>query len=95
MIPCLTQGIRVTKPEDNDDSLDESRVEYSTEVIAKLEHQSQRSFDIMHSRDEAGSVIDRPQDPNATIVMRTDERTRHPRPVQRTVVLSQLVWEIR
>ena len=72
----------MTKPEDNDDALDESRVEYSTEVIAKLEHQSQRSFDIMHSRDEAGSVIDRPPDPNATIVMRTDERTRHPRPVQ-------------
>jgi serine/threonine-protein kinase len=71
----------VTKIDDKtDDSLDESRVEYSTEIISKLENQSQRSFDILHSSE--GSVINQPDDPEATMVMRTDERSQHHRPVR-------------
>ena len=38
--------------ESDEDVGGEERVVYSTEVISKLDNQSQRSFDIMHPRDD-------------------------------------------
>ena len=65
----------MTKSDESDgDAGEEERVVYSTEVISKLDNQSQRSFDILHPRDDGQ---DRASDPDATIVMRSDTRTRH------------------
>ena len=64
----------MTKSDESDGTGDEERVVYSTEVISRLDNQSQRSFDILHPRDDGQ---DQASDPDATIVMRTDTRTQH------------------
>ena len=66
----------MTKVDEKKESLDESRVEYRTEVVSKLDHQSQRSFDIMHPREDL-ELPEPSTDPDATLVMRTDARARH------------------
>ena len=65
----------MTKSGESDEDVgEEERVVYSTEVISRLDNQSQRSFDIMHPRDDGKGQSN---DPDATVVMRTDTRTQH------------------